>query len=704
MWEAFLNRYFKQEFSSERRNFNMAGISAILVFAITTISSVLMRFSIKVILCLMMGFVISIVVLQFAEKTSAYSTCAIVMAIMINLVAIPGVFWFHGKLISGTSVYFLLGILFCVLSMKGVMMYGWVLSTILIDTIVIVRVYLNSGNAVIPQRQLNVANIFEIIFSVLFCGLLAGFTVKYKLIIYQREKERAEEQRGKSESISSSKDIFLVNMSHEIRTPMNAILGTSQLLLDSDLEDKVKENVYNILNSCNALLSTVNDLLDFSKIESGNISIEESEYDFGSLINDIVNMISVRLMDSTIEFFVNVDSSIPQMLYGDGTRIRQLFINILNNAVKYTKAGSITLTIKAENSEDGTILLKVDVADTGVGIRKEHLSKLFQMFERIEDRDDDSRQVEGTGLGLSICKEILNGMGGTIAVESTYNVGSTFSFQVPQRRVEKNSLLEIENPEQYHVLVYEDSEQKDCMVQIALRQCGISFDSVYSDVSFRSSLLTGEYTHFFISKKNYDSLEVFLDENRKKEQLVVMVNINQTNAEGRPGIILTRPLFCMNVGAVFNHTKHNLVHNMAWSGEFICPDAKIMIVDDNRTNLMVAEGILSKYQMQVVSAVSGRECLNRLMEEPVDMIFLDYMMPEMDGIDTLLNIRKMDAEWAQKIPIVALTANAVSGAREMLMDAGFNDYISKPIEMKKLERCIKKFLPEELLVSVEMKG
>ncbi len=700
MWESFLNRYFKQEYSTEKRNFNMAGLATIVVFGLMIIITALMRYPFKVVLCLIMGLVIAIVTLQFAEKTGAYLSCSILMAAMINILAIPGVFWFHGKLICGTSIYFLLGILYCVLAMKGRMMYAWVLTSMIIDISTITWVYLLSGVQSMPKDNMDVANVFEIVFSVLFCGLLSGFTVKYKLLIYQKEKENAEEQRGRSVTINSAKDVFLVNMSHEIRTPMNAILGTSQLLLDSDLDDKVKENVHNILNSCNALLSTVNDLLDFSKIESGNISVEESEYDFSLLLSDIINMISVRLMDSQIEFFVDIDSGIPMLLYGDGTRIRQLFINILNNAVKYTRNGSITLTVKGENLGDNKIQLDVKVADTGIGIRKEHLSQLFHMFGRIEDREDESRKVEGTGLGLSLCKEILDVMGGSISVESVYKEGSTFSFFVPQTIAQTRPITTIFGAEQYCVLIYEDSERKDVMLQNALKHCGIMYESVFSDMSFRSSVLAGGYTHYFISKRNYDTMEAFIEENRVREQLVVLVDINQTSVEGRKGLVLTRPLYCMNVGAVFNRTQNNMVRTTSWTGDFICPRTRVMIVDDNRTNLMVAEGILAKFRMQIISASSGRECLNRLQEEPVDLIFLDYMMPEMDGIDTLQHIRAMKEEWAEKVPIIALTANAVSGAKEMLMGAGFDDYISKPIELTRLERCIKKFVPDDNIEEV----
>ncbi len=413
---------------------------------------------------------------------------------------------------------------------------------------------------------------------------------KDDMVIKNRQLEEANElaENARRDAIAAdtAKGKFLAHMSHEIRTPINAVLGMDTMILRETKEPQVKEYALDIQNAGKNLLSLINDILDFSKIESGKLEIINADYDFSSLIHDISNMIKAKAEDKNLELNIHVDEKLPSRLLGDDVRIRQVLVNLLNNAVKYTTKGSVTLRIDGRVSE-GKVCLDFSVEDTGIGIKEEDISKLFSEFERIEEKRN--RNIEGTGLGMNIATQLLGLMGSEIHVESTYGQGSRFYFTLEQQVVDSTPIGNLEE---------------------RIRKQSTEYEYVAT---------------------------------------------------------------------------------------FVAPEAEILVVDDYSVNLKVFAGLLKRTKVNVDVADSGMACLELVKNKRYDIIFLDHMMPEMDGIETLHRMRAMNDNQSFDTPVVALTANAITGAKEMYLAEGFDAFLPKPINPEKLEQMMLRLLPRDLL-------
>ena len=633
-----------------------------------------------------------------ANRTGKTDSCAVTMSLFLNLFCLPYTFLSYGRYICVVPMLFIFGLLYTilVLDMKKALILG-------ISEMFLQIVFLKYSLSIVPSGMENISvserndMYYAAMAAVIITGICSGAAVRFRYLFYKKEQETAQKLQVGAMDAYIEKDMFLINMSHEIRTPMNAIVGTVDLLLDQDIDSHVKDNVYNILNSCNALLSITNELMDLSKSESSEIVVHVMQYDIHDLFMDIINMITVRLMESELEFYVDINRDIPRFMLGDSSKLRQIFINLLNNAIKYTQNGSIILRVDYQKIDDKNIELLVDVEDTGVGIREEEMPKLFERYERANE--DENHKIEGTGLGLKICKELLTEMKGEISVKSKYREGSVFSFRVPQKFERTDVIAEIKNSSSYSVLVYESDEKHSDYFSKLMSSFDIATDCAKNRQEFERLLSSKQHTHLFIASELFESCQRLLSTRLSSEEIIVMANIEDSIDSSKCNIVLTRPVHVLNIAGVFNHEDNSHVRQILKKGGFSIPKARIMVVDDNYTNLNVASALLKKYEADVVTALSGKDCIRLLEETEVDMIFLDYMMPEMNGIDTLKMIRAVSNERYKDLPVVALTANVVSGAREMFLEAGFNDFISKPIAVDKMEKSLRTFLPKELIVT-----
>ncbi|MGN0154281.1 MAG: response regulator [Lachnospiraceae bacterium] len=430
--------------------------------------------------------------------------------------------------------------------------------------------------------------------SIVFNGVTMALGLIFLLLvaIINTIREILDMESAKQQAISASeaKARFLAHMSHEIRTPINAVLGMDAMILRESRELPIKEYALDIQNAGQSLLALVNDILDFSKIESGKMELLPEEYDLSSMIHDIFNMISMKAEAKELELQLHVDETLPSRLYGDDVRVRQVLVNLLNNAVKYTPEGHVSLTVSGEKRSD-TVILHFAVEDTGIGIRQEDIVKLFVEFERIEERRN--RSIEGTGLGMNIVVQLLKMMDSYLDVESVYGEGSQFSFDLEQKIVDEEPIGNLEQ--------------------------------------------------------------------RIRQQ----------------------------------------TRTYSYQAAFTAPDAKVLVVDDNAVNRKVFTNLLKETKLQIYEASGGEECLELVRNNYYDVIFLDHMMPDMDGIEVLRCMKSWEEEYpCRNTPVVVLTANAITGAKEMYLSEGFDAFLSKPIIPDKLEKLLMQFISDDRIAVV----
>ena len=549
---------------------------------------------------------------------------------------------------------------------------------------------------------------FGMLFLILFMFVVMNvFNARSEDAINKQNHQLLAANR-KAEIASKAKSDFLAKVSHEIRTPMNAITGMSELLLRGDLSDESRSRVMDIKRASSNLISIINDILDFSKIEAGKLEINPVKYLLSSMVNDAVSIIRMRLMEKPIRFFTNIDSKIPNGLIGDEVRIRQVLLNLLSNAVKYTDKGHISVTFTGEQRTEGSIWLKIIIADTGHGIKAEDQARLFGDFVQV---DINKSGIEGTGLGLAITKRLCMAMGGDITMESEYGKGSVFTVLVPQYIYSSAPFATVDNAAEKKVLVYERRAVYAKSVCWSLENMGINYTLVDDDKTFTEALVRGpeaskehasspkEWYFIFSGYGLYGEIKQILDgevfRDGKKPPLALMIEWG-TEAYVPDVRFVSLPVQSLSIANVLNGVadSNDYYDNSLGSGmvRFTIPRARILLVDDIATNLKVAEGLLSPYEATIDSCLSGLQAIELVKKNNYDLVFMDHMMPELDGIETTLMIRDLDDDRFRALPIIALTANVVSGMRELFLTKGFNDLLGKPIDISKLDEILGKWI------------
>ncbi|MCD7947304.1 MAG: ATP-binding protein [Oscillospiraceae bacterium] len=506
--------------------------------------------------------------------------------------------------------------------------------------------------------------------------------------------------KEEAEAASLAKSNFLANMSHEIRTPMNAILGMTTLLSSTRLDDIQRGYVANMSKACDSLLNIINDILDFSKIDAQRFALAETEYQLIETVKDVTNIVSLRAQEKNLDFILDVDPALPARLMGDDLRLKQIILNLLSNAVKYTPAGEVLLRFSLAGQTEEGIILEISIKDTGIGIKEAQISALFSPFSQLDLQKN--RGIQGTGLGLAISKGMTEAMGGTISVESEYGKGSVFTIRVPQKAVGEARIASVTSPSRKHILVFGNTRSSRALTDM-LARLFLQYTYVTDADGFLCAIEDTGYTHLiYWPQLAGDLVTQHMDRLASTHIICIKELATAAVQQVAEGIdLLYTPLIITDVASLLSSrsSKRNasLAQKSPSLGTLLTKNARALVVDDNDINLIVACEILKHYDLEVIQATSGFEALECIEKEPFDIIFMDHMMPEMDGLETTKRIRESSTPNADT-PIIALTANAIVGTREMFLANQMNDYISKPIEIAALNEIIRRWLPPEKLV------
>lgn len=529
-------------------------------------------------------FLICMTLSYFAIKKKKMKRYSPVIALILVLVLIPEAALLG---VGSTAIWFLTSVLYVEIMMEGKMKRLFLITDLIWCSGYIYWCYRwdrFSAVSAVPE-EVKYVNVY---LTLLVVAILMISLLEYQVRLQKESIGKIEMQKEEIDSLNKSQSRFFSSMSHEIRTPINTIIGLNEMILREDASDEINENAANIQSASKMLLHLINDILDMSKFESGEMRLTPVQYHTGDMLSDIVGMLWLRAKEKGLAFHISVAPDLPEVLMGDEVRIKQILINVLNNAIKYTAEGSVTLNIQCDRKGEENVNVIYTVTDTGIGIKKENIPFLFTAFRRVDE--EKNRRIEGTGLGLAIVKQFVDLMGGKITVNSVYTKGSTFIIEIPQK------------------------------------------------------------------------------------------------------IVSAKP-----IGEMDMERRHSLLGKTMYKQSFEAPEAKVLVVDDTAANLLVVKKLLRQTKVQVTTVGSGAEALEKTLEENYHVIFMDHLMPRMDGIECMHKIKMQVGGRCKDAKIVALTANAGSDIEHVYEKEGFDGYLLKPITGEEIETQLRFLLPKDLV-------
>ena len=536
---------------------------------------------------------------------------------------------------------------------------------------------------------------------------LLSFIVLIALCIYrirhqvQEEADYASlEDRVRAEQ--KIKDDFMANTSHELRTPINTVSGMCEILLQKNLSDDVHGNVLDIQMTGVELQNIVTDIMDYAALEADTMELVTRPYSITSTLNDVMNMTMFENREKQLEIIFDCDPNIPRLLEGDEHQLRRVLNNLIGNAIKFTSEGGVMVQVSYRPEEYGINLI-VSVRDTGMGIGLEEQETILRGFYQTDS--DRNRKSSGMGLGLTISSALIKKMGGFLTVKSVVGRGSEFSFAVPQKVLDDQPCISLVNPGLIRLVWYYKPQSPVPSIRDSFVEHIKHFSDYFGIVSQQADSLEeckrrlshGQGSYLILGKNEYMEDKAYFDDLSKRISIILVADRSDVISAASQIHVLYKPYNAMMLAEIFNG-RQIVTPVKRKRRNFTAPTARILVVDDNLMNLKVVEGMLRKYRIKIVAASSGEEALDMINSKDFDFVFMDHMMPGMDGVECFHHIREKEGPYFSSVPIIALTANAIAGSREMFLSEGFNDFIAKPVDSALMNEMLQKYIPAEKLV------
>lgn len=550
--------------------------------------------------------------------------------------------------------------------------------------------------------KLPMYTMFRLIFHCAFVFLAERLAEK-KIQRHKDERKKMDEKISKLEEANRRVEDFMANMSHELRTPINAVIGITTVMLKNEEDSEKMKDILSIRMAGHRLFSQIEDILDYTEVDTGKVIVSEENYMVLSLVNDII--IENRLMkkEKELELIFDIDAGIPSLLFGDGKKIKKIMKHLIDNAVKFTKEGGVYIRVYALKKAYG-INLCIKISDTGDGIAEEELGKIKERF--FQSNAGRNRKAGGLGLGLPIVYGMVTAMGGFMQIESAEGSGTTVSLSIPQKVADTAPSMEVLNRENLSIALYlrpekyefpEIRDYYNTVITHMIQELNLTIHRVFNLGELKKLNDMYQLTHLVIGEEEYEENTSYYEELNKDMDVIVVADEYFLPVKNSRVKHVQKPFYGLPIVNILNSNSSSKI-DIYDQVNMVCPGVRVLVVDDEPMNLMVAEGIFKDYQMKVKTAGSGMAAIELCEKEEFDLIFLDHMMPEMDGVETLKRLRKVQLNIGKTFTIIAFTANAVSGAREMLLQEGFDDFISKPVEEQDFKRLLRRVLPKTAIV------
>ncbi len=627
-----------------------------------------------------------------------YEIMSVTFCYLMNFLFLPLMYMFGGGLRGGMEYLFVPGIIEAFILLEGA---ARIISVIFFSCWYFFVMFLEISGAGfvknIPEGpEIIISNIIAIVVSVALNLLI----VRYQNILLRRQDIKVREAMDSCEDSARTKSRFLANMSHELRTPMNAILGMEKLMEKEDVKKEVTDELEVIRGTAESLLKIINDILVFSKLESGKVETVNEQFYFDKMINGIILDAQKAALENRTDLEVELAPDMPFIYYGDDIKISRIFTTLLMGAVENTEDGRVIMSVSAKRSRDGSkARIEGRITDTGEGLSKEDLENVYNGFENYDSKKGS--RIKILGLELTVCKGLLGMMNGDLEYESIKDVGSSVSFWFDCFVADQDCLLNTSGIEASRVLVAGFSEWEVRVWSRRLNEFKTVADHAFNAEEFALQLKSEKYAYIFIDSAMYGSVKEYLEDGFDYERVYVICDDNYGYGDFGKCRLIRKPVTIINLSDIFcDRWNEKEFENAMDSSEFMCKDTVVVVVDDNRVNLRVAQNLLESYGIRTIPAENGFAAIEILREVRPDIIFMDQVMPGLGGVETMQEI-KYDKRNAS-IPIVCMTADMDDDIKENLIGNGFDDYLPKPVKDKQMEKILLDYLPASKIVYKSM--